>query len=194
MRRWHTRSSVTTASTSARWTTSAPFRRERADVPRTWGRAAENPLAVSISRPPDRRRSRRRHDDAIHDADDPPRVREGGAGRHAERGDGRRDDEVQRGADQGRRAAEGRKKYMQCVVEIAGGTIFLSDMGPGQQPASVAIALGLDNAAAVDALAARVANAGATITFGPQDMFWGDRFAELTDPFGHRWILDAPKA
>jgi uncharacterized glyoxalase superfamily protein PhnB len=27
-----------------------------------------------------------------------------------------------------------------------------------------------------------------------QDMFWRDRFAELTDPFGHRWMLSAPKA
>jgi PhnB protein len=34
----------------------------------------------------------------------------------------------------------------------------------------------------------------ATINFGPQDMFWGDRFAELTDPFGHSWMLSAPKA
>jgi len=25
-------------------------------------------------------------------------------------------------------------------------------------------------------------------------MFWGDRFAELTDPFGHSWMLSAPKA
>jgi len=52
-------------------------------------------------------------------------------------------------------------------------------MGPSQKPAGVAIALGLESAQAVDALAA-------PITFGPQDMFWGDRFAELTDPFGHR--------
>ena len=46
----------------------------------------------------------------------------------------------------------------------------------------------------VDTMAAGVAEAGATITLGPQDMFWGDRFAELTDPFGHRWLLTAPKA
>ena len=89
--------------------------------------------------------------------------------------------------------AEDGKKIMHAVLEIAGGAIFLSDMGPDQRPASVAIALGLESAQAVDALAARVADAGATITFGPQDMFWGDRFAELTDPFGHRWMLTAPK-
>ena len=89
--------------------------------------------------------------------------------------------------------ADDGKKVMHAVLEIAGGTIFLSDMGPTQQPASVAIALGLESAQAVDGLTARVAEAGATITLGPQDMFWGDRFAELTDPFGHRWMLNAPK-
>ena len=86
------------------------------------------------------------------------------------------------------------KKVMHAVLEVAGGTVFLSDMGPDHQPAGVSVALGLGNAQAVDAMAARTAEAGATITLGPQDMFWGDRFAELTDPFGHRWILSAPKA
>jgi len=30
----------------------------------------------------------------------------------------------------------------------------------------------------------------------PADMFWGARFAAFTDPFGHRWMLNAnlPKA
>jgi uncharacterized glyoxalase superfamily protein PhnB len=23
----------------------------------------------------------------------------------------------------------------------------------------------------------------------PTDMFWGDRFAQLEDPFGHRWSV-----
>jgi PhnB protein len=96
--------------------------------------------------------------------------------------------------EQFRLPAEDGKKIMHAVLEIAGGPLFLSDMGPSQKPAGVAIALGLESAQAVDALAARVAEAGATISFGPQDMFWGDRFAELTDPFGHRWMLNAPKA
>ena len=90
--------------------------------------------------------------------------------------------------------AEDGKKIMHAVLAIAGGTVFLSDMAPPAKPASVSVALGLENAQAVDAMAARVAAAGATINFGPQDMFWGDRFAELTDPFGHSWMLSAPKA
>ena len=96
--------------------------------------------------------------------------------------------------EQFRLPAEDGKKIMHAVLAIAGGTVFLSDMGPAKQPASVSVALGLENAKAVDAVAARVTAAGATINFGPQDMFWGDRFAELTDPFGHSWMLSAPKA
>ena len=96
--------------------------------------------------------------------------------------------------EQFRLPAEDGKKIMHAVLAIAGGTVFLSDMGPPKQPAGVSVALGLENAKAVDVMAARVAAAAATINFGPQDMFWGDCFTELTDPFGHSWMLSAPKA
>src|SRR4029453_6483582 len=83
-------------------------------------------------------------------------------------------------------------KVMHAVLDVAGGTIFLSDMDGSQQPAGVAVALGLANPRALDALAARLAGAGGTIKFGPQDMPWGARYAELSDPFGHRWMFNAP--
>ncbi|HEX4070766.1 MAG TPA: VOC family protein [Planctomycetaceae bacterium] len=38
-----------------------------------------------------------------------------------------------------------------------------------------------------DAAVKRAQNAGATVTMPPQDMFWGDRYAQVTDPFGHKW-------
>lgn len=41
----------------------------------------------------------------------------------------------------------------------------------------------------VDAAAARAIAAGATQLVPPTDMFWGDRFASLRDPMGHRWQL-----
>jgi PhnB protein len=41
----------------------------------------------------------------------------------------------------------------------------------------------------VDQAFTRAVGAGATADMPPQDMFWGDRFARLTDPFGHRWSL-----
>jgi len=28
---------------------------------------------------------------------------------------------------------------------------------------------------------------------GPQDMFWGDRYSQLRDPFGVLWSLNQPK-
>lgn len=40
-----------------------------------------------------------------------------------------------------------------------------------------------------DAAVQRAADAGATVTMPPQDMFWGDRFAVVTDPFGHAWSI-----
>jgi PhnB protein len=34
--------------------------------------------------------------------------------------------------------------------------------------------------------------AGCKSTMEPQDTFWEARFAMLIDPFGHRWMLNAP--
>jgi PhnB protein len=31
--------------------------------------------------------------------------------------------------------------------------------------------------------------AGAKVVMPPEDMFWGDRFGSVTDPFGHNWGL-----
>jgi PhnB protein len=31
--------------------------------------------------------------------------------------------------------------------------------------------------------------AGATVKAPPENQFWGDRLARLTDPFGHHWLI-----
>jgi PhnB protein len=41
----------------------------------------------------------------------------------------------------------------------------------------------------VDAFVAHAAAAGAKITMPLQDMFWGDRYCQLEDPFGHHWSV-----
>ena len=41
----------------------------------------------------------------------------------------------------------------------------------------------------VDAAFARALAAGAKETMPVADMFWGDRYGQLADPFGHRWSL-----
>ncbi len=45
----------------------------------------------------------------------------------------------------------------------------------------------------VDALFNQAVKAGATVKMPPQDMFWGDRFGALTDPFGFQWSLATHK-
>jgi PhnB protein len=43
-----------------------------------------------------------------------------------------------------------------------------------------------------DAVVKRAEQAGANVTMPPMDMFWGDRFAKLVDPFGHEWGITSP--
>jgi uncharacterized glyoxalase superfamily protein PhnB len=33
-------------------------------------------------------------------------------------------------------------------------------------------------------------NAGCTPTMPPQDMFWGDRYSQLKDPYGVTWAFN----
>jgi len=40
-----------------------------------------------------------------------------------------------------------------------------------------------------DASFKRAVDAGCTPTSLPKDEFWGDRFAKVTDPFGHQWAF-----
>ena len=41
----------------------------------------------------------------------------------------------------------------------------------------------------VDATVRQAVDAGATVTMEVDDMFWGDRFGSITDPFGHLWSI-----
>jgi len=40
-----------------------------------------------------------------------------------------------------------------------------------------------------DAAIDRAVKAGATVTMPAMDMFWGDRYGTLIDPFGHSWAF-----
>lgn len=91
--------------------------------------------------------------------------------------------------------AEDKKRLMHCDLEFAGNHIFLSDdfQNQGAKPAMASVFVGLDKAKDVDTLAAKAKAMGATIVLEPQDMFWGDRYAQFTDPFGHHWQIGASK-
>jgi PhnB protein len=41
----------------------------------------------------------------------------------------------------------------------------------------------------IDKAFARAVAAGARADMPPMNMFWGDRYAKLTDPFGHKWSM-----
>jgi uncharacterized glyoxalase superfamily protein PhnB len=87
-----------------------------------------------------------------------------------------------------------RGTLMHALLRIGDSALMLMDepsdwCRPEAKPASGAqllIHLYVDD---VDATVARAAAAGATITMAPADKFWGDRYAQLDDPFGHRWAV-----
>ncbi|MFG1360038.1 VOC family protein [Xanthobacter pseudotagetidis] len=99
--------------------------------------------------------------------------------------------------------AEDGRRVLHARLRIGEGIVMLSDdfpeFGSGAiapvpgARASVAVALALASAADVDATFARALAAGASGEMVPSDVFWGDRFATLADPFGHRWMLSAPQ-
>jgi uncharacterized glyoxalase superfamily protein PhnB len=45
----------------------------------------------------------------------------------------------------------------------------------------------------VDAMYQRALAAGAKATMPPTDMFWGDRYAKVMDPYGHSWGIATHK-
>ena len=104
-------------------------------------------------------------------------------------------------AERMRMPAPDGQRLMHAELGVNGGVIFLSDEFPehgcsgapeASAPPPVAVSLALGTAQEVDAIHARALAAGATSEMGPMDAFWGARFATLRDPFGHRWMLNAP--
>lgn len=93
-----------------------------------------------------------------------------------------------------RMAGPSGKGVMHACIHINGAPIFLVDENPqwgALSPRSlkgspVTIHLQVED---VDALYDRAVKAGATAKMPPGDMFWGDRYGMLTDPFGHNWSL-----
>lgn len=100
-----------------------------------------------------------------------------------------------------RHPADDGKRLFHARMTINGGTVMMSDEFPEhggppaptpQNPAPVAVSIALDSPEQVDALFSQAVAAGGNGVVPPEDMFWGDRFAMVLDPFGHRWMLDAP--
>jgi len=85
-------------------------------------------------------------------------------------------------------------KLAHAMIRIGDSVVMLVDEFPEMgalSPTSlkgspVTIHLYVDDA---DAAAERAVKAGAKITMPVADQFWGDRYGQLVDPFGHRWSI-----
>ena len=94
-----------------------------------------------------------------------------------------------------RMPAEGSDKLMHCHLRINDGDVFMSDEFPeygaslGEGPRGVTMFLAVDDA---DRWYNRAVEAGATVRMEIADQFWGDRFGEVVDPYGHGWAFGSP--
>jgi uncharacterized glyoxalase superfamily protein PhnB len=83
---------------------------------------------------------------------------------------------------------------MHASIRIGDSVIMLNDempqwgtFGPKSLKGSpVTIHLYVEDA---DAVFAQAVKAGATSTMPLEDMFWGDRYGKVADPFGHQWSI-----
>ena len=83
-------------------------------------------------------------------------------------------------------------KLFHGAVSLNGGLVMLSEENPkwgALSPVALKgtpVTLHLD-VKDCDAAMKRAVDAGATVAMPAADMFWGDRYGQIVDPFGHRW-------
>jgi PhnB protein len=85
-------------------------------------------------------------------------------------------------------------KIIHASMKIGNTTIMMSDIFPGSSAKSP-LELGTSpvtlhiNADDVDALWNRALAAGAAVLMPLDNQYWGARYGQLVDPFGHHWSL-----
>lgn len=91
-------------------------------------------------------------------------------------------------------------RLIHAELTIRGTTVYLCDDFPEYRGGTACDAKALGGSPIVlhqyvsdcDAAVAKAERAGATVTMPAQDQFWGDRYAQVTDPFGLVWSLATP--
>ena len=97
--------------------------------------------------------------------------------------------------EQTRIPADDGKRLMHAHLIVNGASLMLNDDfpeyrgGPTAAPSAVTLHLQVDDA---DRWFERAVGAGATVSMPIGDQFWGDRYGQVTDPFGHSWSIGAP--
>lgn len=85
-------------------------------------------------------------------------------------------------------------KLMHALIRIEGSAVMLVDempewgaFGPKSlKGSSVTVHIYVADA---DAFFARAVAAGAKVLMPLENMFWGDRYGKIEDPFGHHWSI-----
>jgi PhnB protein len=84
-------------------------------------------------------------------------------------------------------------KVIHASLKIGDSIVMLNDefpeygaLAPPAGGSGVSLHIYLEN---VDAAFERAISAGASVKMPVMDMFWGDRYGQLMDPFGHKWSL-----
>jgi PhnB protein len=97
--------------------------------------------------------------------------------------------------------ADDKKRVMHATLMINGGALMLSDIfdeysdhsdtKPPNEAGGASVTVHLE-LADVDKVWKKAVKAGATVVMPLADMFWGDRYGRIRDPFGHSWSLSSP--
>ena len=85
-------------------------------------------------------------------------------------------------------------KLMHAMIRINGSAVMLVDENPewgmlgpkSLKGTPVTIHLYVEDA---DAFVTKAEKAGARVTMPVAEMFWGDRYGKIEDPFGHHWSV-----
>ena len=100
--------------------------------------------------------------------------------------------------------AEDGKRLLHAALEINGSPVYLVDdfpeyrdrcgngkiVSPGTAGTTTAtLHLSVQDC---DAAVKRATDAGASVIIEPWDAFWGDRYGQVLDPFGHAWSFAHP--
>lgn len=102
------------------------------------------------------------------------------------------------GAEEEMRLACANGKLMHAAVRVGNARFMLVDELPewgssspitlGGSPVTIHLYV-----ADVDAFVERAVKAGAILRMPVEDMFWGDRYGIIEDPFGHKWSVATHK-
>ena len=96
-----------------------------------------------------------------------------------------------------RRYAEDGERLMHCHLKINGASVMLNDEFPEWTGESDVRPRGMTlhvEVSAPDCWWARALAQGAEPIMEMQDQFWGARYGQIRDPFGHCWSIGGPAA